>query len=76
MPKIVGAIAAGPRNARNGFLEYCVELLALERPPYIEGEPSTWRQHSPHLAHALRAVGKILQPLLAKHDVETVVFER
>ena len=46
------------------------------RAPDAEGDASAWGEHAGHLVHRRRAIGEILQTLLAQHHVEAVRIER
>ena len=64
------------KKGANAITIYNIEGLPVEWTPHIEGKPSARGKNPPHFPHAGGAIRKVLQPLLAKYDLEAAVGER
>ena len=50
-----------------------IEGLAIEWTPYVQGKPSAGSKDPSHFPHACGTIREVLQPLLAKHDLEAAI---
>ena len=62
-------------KSTNAFTKHNIERLAVKRPPHIEAKHSAGGENSQHFFHTGGTVGKVLEPLLAEHDVEAAIGE-
>ena len=53
-----------------------IERLSLKWSPHVDGYPPSGCKHPMHLTHALRTIRKVLETLLAEHDIEATILKR
>ena len=52
-----------------------IERLSLKWSPYVDGYPPSGCKHPIHFTHTLRTIRKVLETLLAEHDIEATIVK-